>query len=1296
MTRNPYANPHIPCPVPLCNFDHISGNNKRSEEHFNKKHDWNSCKKYVTKRWIENMRLHACHHCTDTCRLYQKKGNLHRHIKQHHYEGRISKNSDILMKIISESKNTTIKSNWKESLKFLNDLEFQPPPCRSTMFKQIPLRMRKLTEQISANAWECVVQSSRPVIDKQPQDEETSSSPLWKLASMTEYLLFTRPTKIENKDHEKCISKRIELYLNGTIEGLYQLIHSKIMQPTERRELPSDDVRTRNATEFANADCVSKASSCLTSNLLVAMNTEEHVEKLRQLHPPRINKHEERIRQDDEEYTRLISLAPKEIYELLFCESAIIVTLEGINKASAGGPLADAPLFFQRTFLANDEKGNYLNVKILVELVKLVMHFRVPDDATDFTGRSNYLCAFIKSKTKLDLRPIQITGSLIRFVCAHAARISKLYFSQLLLPLQFGIGIPGGIDFTIHSTTALCDKFLDRNPEQIRDGNLPTRALLLIDLQNFFNSVSRDELRDLLEKYDLHYLLPIYDLLFYLAPNKCWYIKPDGTWDFILANEGLSQGNALACFLACIVLHRVTSALNRALAKRAKTRLQNGDEGDDGYGSVCQTFSIIDDTQTVATYEDIPFILDYFDWIGPRFGLFMKAKKCKIVTSFNGESPLNKIHMSDEIREELKRAIECYCSEEGEKTSGVKLLGVPFGNKKFAREFVENVINKTKKDVEIYNKLMPDPQIRLSLFDLVIQARTRHTLFSEILHNVRFTERSINICSPAIDKLNNLTLDFFQKLVGHTEDEKIPEHAWLLMTRAKRHGGLGITNFNEAAIKMFFKPLTKSIRIAKNGIKFNTRDNDDEDAPSPHVSLNPFIERIYSDFEEDPARIFKTYRKITTIYTQGEDLMIIPPQTKLEHITENADLDELCGNITQKNNLYKLNHAFKKLRDEDKIALPNILNEETSLAISSISRQEKYMRLTPSAFRISVRSKLRLPILNPKEKPPICKCGSEIDAHLDHCNSCQTFTLKTRTAMHNRKRDTLFCIIRTLLPLTCDISKSDIEHEPYGIIPEAREIRPADVCINHKAHRKTPFLKTLIDVTQASITKKDIRVCNTYREQEKATMKKLEAVENAKYKTERYNRNGVTLEANAIQKRIYEMGYNKLPFVFTADGMLGPFFKDFLYGNKKKKKLFTIQDRQNTNLLPHQNQALMRSYQEGRITGLLPKADKQWRKESEGKWFTNSWRAMYPSHWAKQFVGYNSLMAKVDQIEKCCYIIEQPNNLDPKLSCDQFSSPVEKLHTRISKTWKENAFTRSLNGTHYMARYTQSEKSRIA
>ena len=66
----------------------------------------------------------------------------------------------------------------------------------------------------------------------------------------------------------------------------------------------------------------------------------------------------------------------------------------------------------------------------------------------------------------------------------------KADFAKLLLPLNYAIGTSGGIDLITNTVRLGVEKFIS-DPEA--RGDLPTRALVSLDIRNMFNAVSREE-----------------------------------------------------------------------------------------------------------------------------------------------------------------------------------------------------------------------------------------------------------------------------------------------------------------------------------------------------------------------------------------------------------------------------------------------------------------------------------------------------------------------------------------------------------------------------------------------------------------------------------------------------------------------------------------------------------------------------------------------------------------------------------------------------------------------------------
>ena len=71
--------------------------------------------------------------------------------------------------------------------------------------------------------------------------------------------------------------------------------------------------------------------------------------------------------------------------------------------------------------------------------------------------------------------------------------------------------------------------------------------------------------------------------------------------------EGVTQGCPLSATFAALVLTCALIPLYDKLKLRAKERLDNGNPGDNGFGSLAQIFAYIDDISTMIHHQDMNF-----------------------------------------------------------------------------------------------------------------------------------------------------------------------------------------------------------------------------------------------------------------------------------------------------------------------------------------------------------------------------------------------------------------------------------------------------------------------------------------------------------------------------------------------------------------------------------------------------------------------------------------------------------------------------------------------------------------
>ena len=203
-------------------------------------------------------------------------------------------------------------------------------------------------------------------------------------------------------------------------------------------------------------------------------------------------------------------------------------------------------------------------------MVRLVVDNDVPPEIAPLLTPCHFLALHKDPDDLTKLRPIGIGTAWRRIVGSLIATIFADDFASLLLPFgQFGVAVSGGIDFMSHLATAQFDNFIAK---PLKAGKAPTRALLLLDIINMFNQLSRDAARDALAaEPTLHSILPYFDLM-YSTANYCYFTRPDGTLDYFAQEEGFPQGDPLSVALVCMVLLQLLRPLNTHLKQRAEDR----------------------------------------------------------------------------------------------------------------------------------------------------------------------------------------------------------------------------------------------------------------------------------------------------------------------------------------------------------------------------------------------------------------------------------------------------------------------------------------------------------------------------------------------------------------------------------------------------------------------------------------------------------------------------------------------------------------------------------------------------
>ena len=141
------------------------------------------------------------------------------------------------------------------------------------------------------------------------------------------------------------------------------------------------------------------------------------------------------------------------------------------------------------------------------------------------------------------------------------------------MPYNYAIGVKGGTNFINHTLKCEIEKYIYR-PKNKSQYHPPTRCLVSLDITNMFNEVSRQKATEIIRRHFPH--LSNYTELLLNDPTQCWYLLPDGEWDFFCQEEGLPQGCPFSPVFAALVLNTIIKSIDKLLRHLAKIRLNKG------------------------------------------------------------------------------------------------------------------------------------------------------------------------------------------------------------------------------------------------------------------------------------------------------------------------------------------------------------------------------------------------------------------------------------------------------------------------------------------------------------------------------------------------------------------------------------------------------------------------------------------------------------------------------------------------------------------------------------------------
>jgi hypothetical protein len=147
-----------------------------------------------------------------------------------------------------------------------------------------------------------------------------------------------------------------------------------------------------------------------------------------------------------------------------------------LKKGTAAGPFGDLPDTVKAFALYQPPP--------LHHVLELILNNQVPSPITSLLAASHFMALHKDPADHTKLRPISMGSALRRVAGKYFMELYGPTFAKFLLPQgQFGIALKGGLQLMVDTARTQLHRYID-TPQ-------PTRALLLLDMANMFNCVSR-------------------------------------------------------------------------------------------------------------------------------------------------------------------------------------------------------------------------------------------------------------------------------------------------------------------------------------------------------------------------------------------------------------------------------------------------------------------------------------------------------------------------------------------------------------------------------------------------------------------------------------------------------------------------------------------------------------------------------------------------------------------------------------------------------------------------------------
>ena len=1080
-------------------------------------------------------------------------------------------------------------TTWDHALQWLHSLQPQPPHYRTNIWRKLPHQARVTYFQLLHKIYNWILAATEPHPHAQPH--LASSVPFWNLLITFDMMLLAPKPQDCHLSPAALLRTRLQLFKQGHLPQLY---HQALQPQTQAHAThqPEDAANQHAAQLAADEDNYTTAYARITKALPVASISPEIRAACLKLYPPPTTY----------QPTTTKPRLPPTTQPLQVDPSLLISTLRHLKKGTAAGPYGDLPETTKAFALYQPKYSDSLPyIQPFTKVIQLILNGNLPH-AIGTSLASNYFMALHKDPADhTKLRPIGMGMALRRIAGKYLMEHFRAQLATYMLPFgQFAIALKGGLQCMVDSIRAQVHRTVS-GPNQ-------TRVLLLLDIKNMFNSVSRAAVRDFLATHpDFKTMLPFYDLL-YGQPNKCFYFDDQDELQYFLQEEGHAQGCPVAPTMSVFELCLLVTTLHRILQALAEVRRLKGHLGDDGQGTEGTIMSYMDDTFVLLAPEDVQPFLAAFQASGAPLGIELNFTKTRLLTTTTG-------HPSQDPK--VHQALHYISSQapqpfNPEITTGVRILGQPVGSTQFANDFLLDTASAFATNLLRLANSHTDIHTKALLFYACALPSIQHLFASDVYYNAdpaTFTPQQLfSWSSPFQQTISNATHAFMTVLANQPTD--LPPHSYAIAHHPVAQGGLSLREPAIVAYTAFIISTTRSLRYATHGV------------PLPYSTTEATIA-----LPTPIARSLATWQKSTTnlpLYTIYKAVApaLFPhitaahpqstPCTTLTQLVKSTNLQGLASTIYTTHTTTQLEDLQLQGPPEVTTVLPSLLSHYTSLPLRSFNRRFPHNRLSNDTYQLLLQRKLRIPCLPPHLQGTTCpKCKHPLDAYGDHFFRC-TYS---KMALSNGIRDTLFHIC-THLSTAADFttSKHHVTCETQGLLPhpQFQGQRPADVGLQltqAAIHPSPPFPASFlaIDVTVTSPpvapgVRPDPQINPIHKVHLHSLRSKLQSKLN--------------VDAPTYFTALLHAGIILLPFTVDPFGGLGHFAHTFLYGSHHAPP--PPPPNWIDSLSPHATHAYQQLLSAPKA--LLPKAN---RKYTAPLSHSVSAVPFSPSRWAHQTIALN-------------------------------------------------------------------------